>query len=62
MKTDVTRALEEVLDFCNDRWLEADRPPQSGFPTADMLTGKKMAFNDVIQHVRTKLADCSGQG
>jgi len=26
-----------------------DRAPASDLPTPDMLTGKKMAFNDVLQ-------------
>jgi hypothetical protein len=34
---------------------EADQPPASDFPTPDMLTGKKMADNDVLQFARNLL-------
>jgi hypothetical protein len=57
MKTDVILAVERLMDYCNDRWVEADRPSATAFPTVDMLTGKKMAYNDVMQFARTLLSD-----
>jgi hypothetical protein len=47
------QAIEQIIAFCNNKWLEADRASPSGFPTADMLTGKKMAYNDVLQYARS---------
>jgi hypothetical protein len=61
MKTDVILALETLLDFCNDRWVAADTARPGPFPNADMLTGKKIAYNEVIQFVRTQLADRSAE-
>ena len=61
MKPDVIHLLETLMDYCNDRWLEADKAPAGAFPTADMLTGKKMAYNDLLQFVRKQLAERSGQ-
>jgi len=54
MENDATRILREVIDYCNDRWVEADgaEPVPGAFPTADMLTGKKMAYNECAPHVR----------
>ena len=31
--------------------------PASGWPTPDMQTGKKMAYNEVLQFARKLLAD-----
>lgn len=41
--------------------VEANEAKPSAFPTPDMLTGKKMAYNDVLQFARKQLADRSGQ-
>lgn len=57
MGTNATASLKAILDFCNDRWTESDQRPPSGFPNADMLTGKKMAYNDVIQFVRREMIE-----
>jgi hypothetical protein len=56
MTPDAILTLEKVMDYCHEKWQEADRPPASSFPTPDMLTGKKMAYNDVVQFAR-KLLD-----
>jgi hypothetical protein len=53
---DAILTLERIMDYCHQKWEEANQPPVSSFPTADMLTGKKMAYNDVLQHAR-KLLD-----
>ena len=55
MSPDAILSLEKIIGFCHEKWAEADKPPASGFPTPDMLTGKKMAFNEVLQHARTLL-------
>ena len=38
------------MDLCHQKWAEADKAPVSEWPTPDMLTGKKMAYNGVLQH------------
>jgi hypothetical protein len=50
--------LEKIMDYCHAKWEEADRQnPESPMPTADMLTGKKMAYNDVLQYARKLIAE-----
>lgn len=61
MKTDAILALEKVLDYCHNRWSEADKTTPSAFPNADTLTGQKMAYNDVLQFTRRQLADMQGR-
>ena len=53
------QALKAVIEFCSDKWMEADQPPKSGWPTSDMLTGKKMAFNEVLQFARKLMNEIS---
>jgi hypothetical protein len=55
MNPDAILTLEKILDFCHAKWPEANESPASDFPTPDMLTGQKMAYNDVVQYVRTML-------
>jgi hypothetical protein len=57
MKTDVILTLETLMDYCNAKWIEAAEESPSGFPTADMLTGKKMAYNEILQFARRLLAE-----
>lgn len=52
--------LQVIIDFCNGKFVEADQASPSGFPTADMLTGKKMAYNEVFQFVRKLMAERDG--
>jgi hypothetical protein len=61
MTTDVILVLQNLMDYCNDRWAEADRPTNATFPTPDMLTGKKMAYNDVLQFARRLLGELSNR-
>ena len=49
--------LQKVMDYCHGQWGEADRPVTSGWPTPDMQTGQKMAYNDVLQFARTLLGN-----
>jgi hypothetical protein len=50
--------LEKIMDYCHAKWEETDRqPPESSWPTADTLTGKKMAYNDVLQYARKLMAE-----
>jgi len=57
--TDRRQTLNEIIDFCSQKWGEAAEQPASSFPTQDMLTGKKMAFNEVLQHARKLLSEAS---
>jgi len=52
MTPEAILTLEKIMDYCHARWEETDRAPASDFPTPDMLTGKKMAFNEVLQYAR----------
>jgi hypothetical protein len=49
------KTLQHIMDYCDRKWAEANEAPASDFPTPDMLTGKKMAYNDVLQYARTLL-------
>jgi hypothetical protein len=56
MSPDAILTLEKIMDFCHEKWTEADKHPPAEWPTHDMLTGKKMAYNNVLQFAR-KLLD-----
>jgi len=58
MTPEAILTLQKIMDYCHDKWGGADQAPASDFPTPDMLTGKKMAYNDVLQFAR-KLLDGS---
>lgn len=56
MTQDARQKLQQVIDYCNDKWQEVDRAAAEDWPTPDVQTGRKMAYNDVLQHAR-KLLD-----
>ena len=58
MTPEAILTLQKIMDYCHEKWGEADQAPACEFPTPDMLTGKKMAYNDVLQFAR-KLLDGS---
>ena len=60
MTPETILALQRVIDYCHEQWEEANRSMPSGWPTPDMQTGKKMAYNDVLQFARRLLADAKG--
>jgi hypothetical protein len=50
--------LQKIMDYCHDKWEETNQqPPESPWPTADVLSGKKMAYNDVLQYIRKLISD-----
>ena len=55
MTPDAIVALQKLIDYCHKQWDDANRPITSDFPTPDMQTGRKMAYNDVLQYARTLL-------
>jgi hypothetical protein len=55
--TDDEQNIQKLIDYCDAKWIEAAEEPPSAFPTKDMLTGKKMAYNEVLQFARRLLAD-----
>ncbi len=57
MTTGAVQTLQSIIDFCHEKWEEADKPLPTDWPTPDMLTGKKMAYNDVLQQARRMLAE-----
>jgi hypothetical protein len=49
--------LHNILDYCRRKWVESDhRISIMSGQDADIQIGKKMAYNDVLQHAR-KLLD-----
>ena len=50
--TDDKHKIQKIIDYCNDKWVEANQPQASTWPTPDMQTGRKMAYNDVLQFAR----------
>jgi hypothetical protein len=52
------KTLQAIIAFCTGKWLEA-RDQLSVIPVqdADIQTGKKMAYNDVLQHARLLLEE-----
>ncbi len=57
--TDDKHKIQKIIDFCNDKWAEANQPQTSTWPTPDMQTGRKMAYNDVLQFARTLFTESS---
>jgi hypothetical protein len=57
MSTDITLTLQKIMDYCHEKWGEANQAPSAAWPTPDMLTGKKMAYNDVLQFARKLLGE-----
>jgi hypothetical protein len=57
--TDRRQTLNQIIDFCSEKWGEAEGQRPSSFPTQEMLTGKKMAFNEVLQFARKLLNEAS---
>jgi hypothetical protein len=53
MTPDAILAVQKIIDFCHEKWLDADR---SGDQPPDLKTGRKIGYNDVLQHAR-KLLD-----
>ena len=53
--------IRKIIDYCDGKWIEAAEEPASAFPTRDMLTGKKMAYNEVLQFARKLLAGDAGK-
>ena len=57
MTPDAIRMLEQIMDFCHEKWTEADKAPPAEWPTPDMWVGKKMAYNNVLQYARKLLQE-----
>jgi hypothetical protein len=55
MTSDAVLALQRIMDYCHEKWEEADKPVASGWPTPELQTGKRMAYNDVLQYARKLL-------
>jgi hypothetical protein len=48
--------LQSVIDYCNEKWLEArDQVAVIPVQDIDIQPGRKMAYNDVLQHARQLL-------
>ena len=53
MSPDAILAVQKIMDYCHEKWLEADRAQGE---TPDMKTGRKVGYNHVLQYAR-KLLD-----
>jgi hypothetical protein len=60
MTPDAVLTLQKIIDYCLAKWEEANHAPASDWPTPDVQTGRKMAYNDVLQHARTLLTEKEG--
>lgn len=49
--------LQKIMDHCHDRLDEACKTSGAPSSTPGVLTGKKMAYNDVLQYARKLLTD-----
>ena len=58
--TDARQAFQKIVDYCNDRWLEAEEAPATPYDAPGTKTGRKMAYNDVLQFARRMQADEKG--
>jgi hypothetical protein len=48
--------LQSIIDYCNSKWIEArDQIAVIPVQDIDIQTGRKMAYNDVLQHARQLL-------
>jgi hypothetical protein len=59
MTQDAHPILEQIIAYCNDKWVEADKALPTPYETPDMKTGSKIAYNNVLQYARALLAECS---
>ena len=55
MTDDTRQLLQQILDYCNKKWAEADQASAGAWPTPEMLIGQKKAYNEVVQFVRSLL-------
>lgn len=58
--TDARQAFQKIIDYCNDRWLEADEASATSYDAPGTKTGRLMAYNDVLQFARRMQADAGG--
>lgn len=56
MDTTAQHVLRQVIDYCDKKWTEADRPLPTELMQA-MQAGKKAAYADVMHHARALLDD-----
>ena len=47
--------IESIVTYCNAKWVEANEASSQAWPTPEMQTGRKMAYNDVLQYARELL-------
>ena len=55
MTLSARQTLENIIAYCSDRWLEADKAVAGAVPPLERLTGEKKAYNDVFQFARKAL-------
>ena len=53
MSPDAILAVQKIMDYCHEKWIEADRAQGE---TPDLKTSRKIGYNHVLQYAR-KLLD-----
>ena len=51
------RALQQVIDYCKDRWTEADQAEEGPLRTTNVRIAKQSAYSEVMRYVHTLLDD-----
>jgi hypothetical protein len=59
MTADAREMLSNVLAYTLGQWQKVHDAAASGWPTPDMQTGQKMAYNDVRNYVEDLLKQTS---
>lgn len=49
--------LKHIIDYCDKKWVEADAASDAPFQSQDTQSGKKIAYNDVLQYARKLIGD-----
>ncbi len=57
MTKDARQAFQKIIDYCNERWIEAEDAPATSYDAPGTKSGRKMAYNDVLQYARRLRAD-----
>ncbi len=55
MPHDEHQMVRKIIDYCDARWVEADKSSNAPYPTPDTQIGKKAAYNDVMHYARSLL-------
>lgn len=57
--TDDNHDIQQIIDYCDEKWVQANEPQGSTWPTPEMQLGRNMACNDVLQFARKLIGETS---